>query len=508
MTRGGACATPLLFLREMKPHEYYYLAKKNILPDADQRTRIRGDIKKGSKVHVSAVCGKAMASIACMLKDLGYAVTGSDAQYSMPMSGVLNAHGIASLEPSLENLANIDVLVVGNTLKPSAPEVVGAREKNIPMISGAEAVKQLFADKRSLVVAGTHGKTTTSALLTHVFIEAGKNPAYMIGGVFQNSDDSYSIGGNDAKMVIYEGDEYNSAFFDRAPKFLHYNPSSAILTSIEHDHVDLYPTFEDYKQAFQFLVDELPQGGFLVIHESALPYVDISKCLAQVYVYGSSSSANIQYKIQKIDEKGTTFSLHSDKIGNIDELFIPMFGEYNIANATSVSTLATLEGLSRENIATGLKTYSGTKERQELIGTRGGNIAVIRDYAHHPTAVSFTLDGLRLRYPGKRLLAIFEPRSSSSIRKVFEERYIEALEKADVSIIISPVFKETDDRKNCVDVVHIAENLKSKGHISYGTTSFEETLDTLSKIVSANDVVVFMSSGDMDGIPQKFLTNS
>jgi UDP-N-acetylmuramate: L-alanyl-gamma-D-glutamyl-meso-diaminopimelate ligase len=266
----------------MNSHEYYYLAKKNVLPDADFRTRITGHIKKGSRIHVSYICGKAMASIACMLKDLGYKVTGSDDHFYPPMSTVLESHGIKKLEPNEKNLKNVDLIVVGNTSPYNAIEAEVARRKKIPMISGSEAVAQIFSKKRSLVIAGTHGKTTTSALLTHVFIKSGYSPAYMIGGVFQNSKDSYSIGSKKSKYVIYEGDEYNSAFFDRGPKFLRYNPSSIILTSIEHDHFDLYPSFEDYKQAFQFLVDEVPKGGFLVLHDSVLKYIDTKKTMGKV----------------------------------------------------------------------------------------------------------------------------------------------------------------------------------------------------------------------------------
>ncbi|MEX2013886.1 MAG: Mur ligase domain-containing protein, partial [Parcubacteria group bacterium] len=225
----------------MKSYDYYYLAKRNILPDADKRNRVVGTIEKSSRVHVSAVCGKAMASIACMLKEYGCSVTGSDVKFSPPMSDVLDSHGITRLAPSLENLENVDVLVVGNALGPDAPEVAGARDQKIPMISGAEAVSQIFSDKRAFVVTGTHGKTTTSALLTHVFTEAGKNPAYMIGGAFQKSNASYSMGNPSTNTLILEGDEYNCAFFDRAPKFLRYHPTSVILTSLEHDHIDLYP---------------------------------------------------------------------------------------------------------------------------------------------------------------------------------------------------------------------------------------------------------------------------
>ncbi len=490
----------------MKSHEYYYLAKKNVLPDADFRKRTIGTIKKGSRIHVSYVCGKAMASIACMLKDLGYKVTGSDAHFYPPMSTVLESHGIKKLEPNEKNLENVDLIVVGNTSHYNAIEVEVARRKNIPMISGSEAVAQIFSKKRSLVVAGTHGKTTTSAMLTHVFIKSGKTPAYMIGGVFQNSKDSYSIGSKRSKHVIYEGDEYNSAFFDRGPKFLKYNPTSIILTSIEHDHFDLYQSFEDYKQAFQFLVDEVPKGGFLVLHDSVLKYLDIKNTKGKVFTYGKDTRLDFIFKITNVSSDGTTFDIKSKKFGIIKNIFVPMFGEYNIENTISVIALSFLEGISKSSVISAIATFSGTKQRQELIGLKKNGVVVIRDYAHHPTAVRLTIDGLKMRYPDKRLVVVFEPRSSSSRRKLFESSYTNALEKADISIVVSPPFlADKDSKSDFMDVSVIQKDLKSKGKKSFAPNNCAEALDVALNTERAGDVFVFMSSGDFESIPDKFL---
>lgn len=484
----------------MESYEYYYLAKLNLLPDAGMRTRIKGKIEKNSRIHVSAVCGKAMASIACMLKDSGYEVTGSDKEFFPPMSDVLKSHNIPCSPYSVRNLDGVDLVVVGNTLAHNSLEVSEARQRNIPMISGAEVVAQLFSDKRSLVVAGTHGKTTTSGLLTHVFREAGKHPAYMIGGVFQNSTESYDVGVADSKFVIYEGDEYNCSFFDRGPKFLRYNPTSAIITSIEQDHVDLYPTFEDYKQAFQFLVEFLPEDGFLVVHESAEKFLDLGKSRAKFFVYGKGAN-DVSYVVENTDTKGTFFSLETVEWGSVKNLFIPMFGEYNVANATSVVTLALLEGLDIDSIRGALLNFNGTKERQEVLGSKNG-ISVIRDYAHHPTAVSVTLQGLHLAYPNRRFVTVFEPRSASSKRKVFENDYIASLKNSDVSVIISPKEPNASDS---IDVENIAKSLNSESLRAYAVENYEEALKTIVKITSTGDVLVFMSSGDIGGIPFTFL---
>jgi UDP-N-acetylmuramate: L-alanyl-gamma-D-glutamyl-meso-diaminopimelate ligase len=487
----------------MELYDYYYLAKRNLLPDADKRTRIKVVIKKNSSIHVSAVCGKAMASIACMLKDLGYKVTGSDVAFHPPMGDVLKKHNIKCTEYSAKNIKNIDVLVVGNALAHDSLEVEEARKRDIPMLSGPEVLGQVFKNRKSLVVAGTHGKTTTSALLTHVFESTKKSPGYMIGGVFQNSKDSYSIGSIKSKYVIYEGDEYNSAFFDRGPKFLHYNPTSVILTSIEYDHVDLYPSFEDYKQAFQFLIEMLPKKGNLVVHESVLQLLDFKKCKAKVVVYGTSKKADVVYKVKQTNSSGILFSVTSKIIGNYQSVTIPLFGEYNIANATAVFVLALLEGLKSEIVISALQNFPGTKERQELIGIKKDkNIVVIRDYAHHPTAVKLTLEGLKCAYPQQRFVVAFEPRSASSKRKVFEFDYAESLSQGDVIYTIDPVSSPTPDS---IDVANIVKILKAKGKKAFTASSAEEVLLALKKEVQKNDVIVCMSSGDMSAIPQRFL---
>lgn len=484
----------------MKVYEHYYLAKRNLLPGAEERKRIVGQIKKGSRVHVSAVCGKAMASIACLLKEYGCIVTGSDSKFSPPMSDVLEAHGIKKLEPSTKNLRNIDLLVAGNTLAFNSLEVVEARKLGVPTISGAEAVAQIFDNKKSLVVAGTHGKTTTSALLSHIFIKNKENPAYLIGGVFQGTDDSYNLGTN-SKYAIYEGDEYNCAFFDQAPKFLRYNPHSAIITSIEHDHVDLYPTFEDYKAAFQYLIEDLPESGTLIIHESVIAHLNLKTCNAKIYVYGNNENSDIRYSIKNINSEGTTFSFINKKNGEIDDIFLPMFGEYNIENAIAAFSLSLTYGLNIEGIKSALSSFPGTKERQELLGTTKKGVEVIRDYAHHPTAVSLTLEGLRFKYPNRKLIVIFEAKSASSKRKIFQDRYPIALSKADAGIVVCP----KSQGEEYLDSEKIIKDTENIGLKFIRTENNIQALEAITSMCGINDVVIFMSSGDMDDIDHKFL---
>ncbi len=488
----------------MKPYEYYYLAKRNLLSDTKNRQRIQGNLQKNSRIHVSAACGKAMASVTCMLADLGYSVTASDESFHPPMSDVLQARHITCSKPDSKNIENIDLIVVGNMLPSSAVEVVAARHAHIPMMSGSEVLREILArEKRSLVVAGTHGKTTTSSLLTHVFLKSGKNPAYMIGGSFQNTGESYSIGIKKSSHVIFEGDEYDCAFFDKAPKFLRYNASSAIITSIEYDHVDLYPTFEDYTQAFQFLVDDVSNDGFLVLHDSVLQHIDISNCTAKIVIYGKNIFKDVSYEISSVSSSGTSFSIvfRGQKYSDI---FIPLFGEYNIANATSVFILAFLEGVKVSDIISTFSTYPGVHERQEIIGEKNG-VIVVRDFAHHPTAVRVTLEGIRSHYPGRRIVCVFEPRSVTSRRKAFETEYPKALEDADISIVVSPPFKYNDDKNDFMDVSVVQNILELSGKLSHVARDADDALKILSQHVIKNDIVVFMSNGDFNSIPKKFL---
>jgi UDP-N-acetylmuramate: L-alanyl-gamma-D-glutamyl-meso-diaminopimelate ligase len=496
---------PFDILGRMKSYENYYLAKRNLLPDAALRTRNKGVLKKGDRVHISAVCGKAMASIACMLTEAGYQVTGSDPSFHPPMSDVLKAHHVDCRPPSIENLRGIDLFVPGNMLPASDEEVTYARENGIPMMSGAEISEVLLVPgKRSLVVAGTHGKTTTSSLLAHTFIHAERDPAYLIGGVFQHSGHSYSKGSKVSTHAIFEGDEYDCAYFDKAPKFLRYAPTSAIITSIEHDHIDLYPTFEDYKQAFQFLVEDIPKGGHLIIHQSAIQHVDISRCVGDVTLYGASSSSDVSYTVESVDETGTFFSIHTVK-AIYKNIHIALFGEYNVANAVAVFVLAMKEGIEEQYIRSAFQTYPGVKERQEVLGTKEHTITVIRDFAHHPTAVTVTLQGLRDHYGDRRLVCVFEPRSITSRRKVFEHVYPEVLSHADVSIIVAPPFRPGDNTSNFMDVAAIKLTTENLGTSMNVADNPAHALTLLQSLVHTDDVVVFMSNGDFGNIPELFL---
>lgn len=482
----------------MNNYDFYYLAKRNLLKNADQRVVKRGFLDKKSKIHISAVCGKAMASIACILSDLGYSMQASDDNFYPPMSEVLSNKGIICKKPSIENLDNIDLFIPGNMLPPDHLEVIEAKKRNIPMVSGPEVLGQILTlNKRSLVVCGTHGKTTVSSLLTSVFDKTDKKPAFLVGGVIKKLG-SYSVGFN-SDFAIFEGDEYDCAFFDKAPKFLRYNPTSAIITSIEHDHFDLYPTFEDYKQSFQFLIEKTPKEGFLVCHSSILNILDFSLCKSKIYIYDKKNNERI-YKVKLINEKGTYFDFTFEN-KEYKDFFVPLFGDYNIENTLSTVILSLLEGLDEMIIRKGLEDFSGVAERQEFIGEKDG-VKIFRDFAHHPTAVKETLEGFKKRFPENRIITVFHPRSITSRKKVFENDYINSLNNADVSIIINPPFKENDNLNDFMDTSVIKSGLEKGNKKVFIVPDVRSTKSLVNDIVQKGDVVIFMSNSNLENVPE------
>lgn len=488
----------------MKNYDFYYLAKRNLLKDSIDRSVLVGEkIKKEDRVHISAVCGKAMASIACILSQLGYKITASDDHFYPPMSDVLDSHNIKCLSSDIENLKDVDLIIPGNTLGPNHIEIIEAKKRNIPMISGAEVLGSILTEnKRSLVVSGTHGKTTTSSLLVSIFKSAKRDPSFMIGGVIKNIG-SYSVGGQNSNFAIFEGDEYDCAFFDKAPKFLRYRTTSAIITSIELDHIDLYPTFEDYKQSFQFLIEDLQEGGFLVCHSSVLNMLDVSKCKANIFVYDRNSVGDCIYKIKNITECGTYFDFVFLDICYTD-FFVPLFGDYNIENSLSVIILSILEGLNIDEIKNGLENFGGVAERQEFIGQKNG-IYVFRDFAHHPTALRLTMDGFEKRFPNKRIVPVFHPRSITSRRKIFEDQYVNCLSNCPLSFIIKSPFKEVDNRNDFIDVDSMVSKLNNLGLKSFSVDSPDSCVSTVINHLKTGDVVVFMSNSDLANEPQNLL---
>ena len=465
-------------------------------------------------VYLVGICGKGMGALAELLAQAGYRVRGSDEAAYPPMSTRLAEAGIPVDEGfSPENLvrANPDLVVVGNAAVPTHPEATYARERGLVQLSVPEALAHFFLQgRRSLVVAGTHGKTTTTGLLVHVFREAGLDPGFLVGGVMAGLGTTAGVGSG--PHFIVEGDEYDAAYFDKRPKMLHYRPTSAVVTSMELDHTDIYAGWDDYRDAFVAFARLVSPGGLLALHGDD-PEV---RALAahsggRVHFYGleghddflRESGDFVSARDLHAGEGGQRFTLVRGG-GALGEVFLPLGGRYNVLNALAVCTLALDEGLGFDAIAHGLATFRGMRRRQELRGEAGG-VLVVDDFAHHPTAVAGTVAGVRERWPGRRLVAVFEPRSNSSRRKVFEARYGEAFDAADRVFLSTPPLRHNDDAADFLDPEAVAARVAARGVPASAHPGAAELLGPLLDTLRPGDLVLVMSNGSFDGLVGKLL---
>lgn len=480
----------------------YYEKKLRRLPNAESRVfrRVPVDFEAVTRVHIVGVCGTAMGSLAGLLREAGYEVTGSDTGCYPPMSDMIAELGIRFFEGfNPRNLEGADVIVIGNACGPDNVEAAYAREHALPAISLPEAVAAFFIkDKRSLVVAGTHGKTTTSGLLAHVFASVGKDPSYLIGGVPQGFGKGFHVGkGN---HFIIEGDEYDTAYFDKRPKFLSYRPTSAIITSVEFDHIDIYDDMDDYRQAFQYLAELIPEGGTLFVWGDSKE----TRALAakgNAKTYGLGEDNDITARNISVSPEGQRFTLTID--GNeVGELVTPMFGEHNLNNVLSVCAVALSEGLSFEELKRGVATFVGMKRRQEVFAEKNG-VTFIDDFAHHPTAVRETLKAIHMKYPGRRLIALFEPRSNTSRRKLFEQGYIESFDDADALYLKVPSMRHNDSTEDFMDAERVVREVSARGTDAHLYATTDELVADVAPALQEGDVVLIMSNGSFDGVYTK-----
>ena len=378
-------------------------------------------------IHLIGICGTAMASLAGMLKQRGHRVTGSDAAAYPPMSDFLSGLGIPVAQPfDPRNLQpRPDLVVVGNAMSRGNVELEHALDERIPFCSMPQLLHDEFLrGKEVLVVAGTHGKTTTTSMLSWIFHTAGLQPSFLIGGIAENFGSSFHLG--QGKHFILEGDEYDTAFFDKGPKFLHYFPDSVILTSVEFDHADIYKDLDAVETAFKRLVNLIPRRGSIIAFDGvageATESASLKRCLAKAFCpvesYGIGPKSKWRIENLKLEPTRTTWTVTHDGQPWSDFEF-PLAGEYNVWNATAGAAMAAGCGISKEEIAAALKTFKSVKRRLEVKAQVNG-ITIIDDFAHHPTAIAGTLKALRARYPAGRLWAILEPRSNTLRRRVLQ----------------------------------------------------------------------------------------
>ena len=461
--------------------------------------------KKIKSIYLIAICGTGMASLAGLLQKSGYLVTGSDANIYPPMSTLLKSSGIDIKSGYQRNniTADIDQVIVGNAVSKDNPEVLAVQEKGIPYISFPEAIKKFYLkNQKSLVITGTHGKTTTTALLSWVLHSAKRKPGFMVGGWMKNFDGNHAI--PEGKFFVSEGDEYDTAFFDKGPKFLHYSPFASILTGIEFDHADIYRDLDHIKNSFRKFVNIIHPSGFLLAAFSDKNVQDVlADASCQVETYGFSSSADWVIGDYKFVSGKGYFTLSHQNV-NVANFNLPMIGRHNIQNATSVAVMGLKLGLTTQEIQEGFHTFKGIKRRQEVLGVKNG-VTVIDDFAHHPTAIQLTLEGIKEAYPGQRIWAIFEPRSATCKRKVFEDRLPKSFTPADLVIIADLFAPDKIDPKDRLNPELVVENINNDGGDAYFIPDTEALINKLITECRPKDVLLIMSSGGFSGIHQKLI---
>lgn len=463
------------------------------------------EIMTKKHIHLIGICGTAMASLAGMLQQRGFRVSGSDAAAYPPMSDFLASLGIPLSQPFAEkNLEpRPDLVVVGNAISRGNVELEYLLDHRIPFCSLPQLLHDEFLrGKEVLVVAGTHGKTTTTSMLSWIFESARLEPSFLIGGIAENFGSSFQIGAG--KHFILEGDEYDTAFFDKGPKFLHYFPDHVILTSVEFDHADIYKDLDAVETSFKRLVNLIPRRGSLVAFDMG---DSVERCIARAFCsverYGSNPKAQGGWRIANIRTEPTRTSwsiLHEGKAWGDFEFALA--GEYNVWNATAAAALATACGISQQQIADALKTFKSVKRRLEVRAQLDG-ITIIEDFAHHPTAIQVTLNALRSRYPGARLWAILEPRSNTLRRNVFQQELARSLSGAD-EVVIANAFKSDSIPENQrLNLPAVAAEIEKSGRRARIAPEVDSIVELVAPELRSGDVVAILSNGGFGGIYEK-----
>jgi len=466
------------------------------------------------RIHLIGVCGTAMATLAALLKSRGHQVQGSDQQVYPPMSDFLVAEGIKTFSGySADNItADIDLVVVGNAISRGNTELETVLERKLRYCSLPEAIRDHFLwGARSVVLAGTHGKTTTTSLTGWLLTHGGLDPSMLVGGIALNfgrsertgptEGSSYHVG--KGRDFVIEGDEYDSAFFDKTAKFLKYLPDIAVINNIEFDHADIYADLEAVLVAFRRLVRLVPRNGLLLIgadspHAKAL----VPTAVSPVETFGLDETATWRGSAIEHRDGLTQFDVHRD--GTLFGRFeSPLLGVHNVRNALAAIAVGTRVGIPQQTLAEGLRQFRGIKRRLETVGVANG-VTVLDDFAHHPTAVHETLSALRTGYPGRRLWAVFEPRSASSCRRVFQDDFAKAFGAAD-EIVLAAVFRSTLPEAERLSAEQLVDDLSRQGRHARHIPEIDDIVSTIARERRDGDVVVLMSNGGFGGTHGKLL---
>jgi UDP-N-acetylmuramate: L-alanyl-gamma-D-glutamyl-meso-diaminopimelate ligase len=457
------------------------------------------------RFHFIGVCGTAMATLAAMLKMRGHHVQGSDHNVYPPMSDFLIRQGIHLLDgyDAAHITGDLDAIVVGNAISRGNAELEEVLDRKLRYYSLPETIRDQFLwNARSVVIAGTHGKTTTTALTGWVLSAGGRDPGVLIGGIAGNFDGSFRLGAG--REFVIEGDEYDSAFFDKTAKFLKYLPDIAVVGNLEYDHADIYPDLESLRVAFRRLINLVPRGGRLLIGADSAEAMRLTEhARSPVETFGTSSDAD--WRASGIEPAGdaTRFELsyRTDRLGHV---MLPLYGVHNVRNALAAIAVGSAVGLPIETMRDALGEFKGVRRRLELRG-RARGVSVYDDFAHHPTAILETIRAIRTTHPDRRVWAVFEPRSATSCRRVFQDDFARAfVDSRPDEVILAPVFRSTLPDDERLSVERLVSDVNAAG-VHARTLPVPEIVDTIAAEAHDGDLVVIMSNGGFDGIHDTLL---
>lgn len=465
-------------------------------------TYLPGDLHT---VHIMGICGTAMGALAGMVQDAGYRVTGSDRGVYPPMSDYLAGLGIEVMEGfEAANLAPApDLVVVGNVVRAVYDEAQALLASDIPYCSFPELFREMFLlDAHAVVVAGTHGKTTTTAVAAQLLDAAGREPGFLVGGIAKNFDRTARAGGG--AFFVIEGDEYDTAFFDKGPKFLHYRPRTCILTSVEFDHADIYRDLDHVKESFRKLAALLPEDGVLIVRADDAGAMDVAgDARCPVWPYGPG--AEWDGRVIGVDTERGTMTFELLRGGEVLGAYTTsLVGNHNLYNQVAAAAAAIATGLEPGELARGFETFAGIKRRQEIIGEPGG-VTVVDDFAHHPTAVLETIGALRTRFGERRLWVVWEPRSATSRRSVFQEAYAGAFDRADQVVVAEPHDTSGIPAAERFSSAKLVGDLLERGVEALTLPDVDQIAHTVATRAHPRDVIAIFSNGGFGGLHGKLL---
>ena len=455
---------------------------------------------KNEHFHFIGICGTAMGSVAAALQNRGYTITGSDQNVYPPMSDFLIKNNInVSVGHDENNIPDkVDLVVIGNAMSRGNVEVESVLNRKIPYTSLPELIKRYFLQgKRNIVITGTHGKTTTSSIIAHLLNDNGLNPNLMIGGIPLDIGEGGRF--TESEFFVIEGDEYDTAFFDKRSKFVHYMPEIVVVNNIEFDHADIFNNIEEIKLSFKRMLNIVPENGIVFVNGDDNDAVEVTEnCRAPVIKVGANDNCDFKIENLNLESFNSSFSIKENSYQ------LPMDGEFNVRNAAMAIAVSDFLNIDQKNIIESVSKFSGIARRQELRGEEK-NVKVIDDFGHHPTAIAATIGALKQRYPDSKIWAIFEPRSNTSRRNLLQSELEDSLSQADGVIISEVPNPEKVPDGELLDVESVIENLSSKDKVAFIGLSSDDIVNKLIPLTSSGDTIVVLSNGGFGGIHDKLL---